>query len=55
MKVIDKICENCEFYDVVRFDSSPGRCVLDHHTTQESIIVQRTDTCDQWFPRSEDD
>lgn len=55
MVIVPKICQNCEFYDLMRYDANSGCCVLDHHTIEEPMTVSNTDSCDQWFQRSEDD
>jgi hypothetical protein len=48
-KTVQKICATCEFYDVIRCVGDFGVCTLDPHATSQSMIVEPTDSCDQWL------
>ena len=48
-KTVDKICATCEFYDVIRCIGNAGVCTLDSSATSQSVIVEPTDSCDQWL------
>lgn len=48
-KTVEKICATCEFYDVIRCIGNAGVCTLDPNATSQSVIVEPTDSCDQWL------
>ena len=48
-KTIEKICATCEFYDVIRCIGNAGVCTLDTSATSQPVIVEPTDSCDQWL------
>lgn len=48
-KTVEKICATCEFYDVIRCINTAGICTLDPSATSQSVIVEPTDSCDQWL------
>lgn len=54
-QVLPKICDNCEFYEPIRSDRGYGKCMLFPHVDDEYSTTRDTDSCDQWFQRSEDE